>query len=96
MAAVGSYIRSLQERTAETDEVNSQAAIGQVLKAVGRATPSGERSVTLINLISLTGLSEKTVRMAVAYLRDRNLLEGTDDALMLTDLGYKAQFVVAS
>jgi predicted transcriptional regulator len=90
MAAVGSYIRSMQERPS-VNQIDKQIAIGRVLRAV-----SPEAPVTFGGLISSTGMNEQTVRMAVDYLRKADLIKGTDEGLSVTDLGYRAQLIVAS
>jgi hypothetical protein len=47
-------------------------------------------------LLGQTGWPEDFLRTVVTDLKNRNLIEGTDDKLSLTDLGLKAQFIVAA
>lgn len=95
MAAVGSYLRSLQERE-ETEAFDEKAACALVLKTVGRVTGPDRPAVAFDTLISLTGLPVPAVRTGVNFLIKSGLLTGDDDHLSLTELGYRAQFVVAS
>ncbi len=95
MAAVGSYLRALQERE-ETDDIDEKAAYGQVLKTIGRVAGQDRPTVSFNALLVLMGLPVPTVRGAVDFLIASGLLEGSDDHLSLTDLGYRAQFIVAS
>ncbi len=89
MAAVGSYIRALQERPSSTNEIDDQLVIGRVLKAVGA------KPVTIDALRSSTGMTDEQVRMAVEYLLRAKMLSGLNSELAVTDLGRQAQFIVA-
>lgn len=88
MASIGSYILSTQDRI--KGEPDPKTAAAQALKLFGQQPRSvGE-------LLSLTGWPEDFLRNTVMDLRSRELVEGTDDKLSLTDLGLKAQSIVAT
>lgn len=91
MSSVGTYVLSTQERPdADVDEKTAGAT---VLKLLGRSRKTPQ---TFGALLSLTGFSEELLRKSVDRLRADKLLKGGNDGLVLTDLGYKAHFIVAT
>jgi len=87
MASVGTYILSRDRKDAEPDPKTAPA---QVLKLFG------QRPIALTDLLSQTGWSEDFLRTVVTDLRRREMITGSEDKLTLTDLGLKAQYIVAS
>ena len=88
MASVGSYILSTRDRRG--GEPDPKAAPAQCLKLFG------PQPLSFGDLLSQTGWPEDFLRAVITDLKSRNLIEGTDDKLSLTDLGLKAQFIVAA
>jgi hypothetical protein len=89
MASIGSYILSTQQRTKE--EPDPQLAAGQILKLIGQKQPR-----PLMDLVSVTSWSHDYVKTIVDQLRQQELVTGNDEALELTNSGFKAQFIVAA
>jgi hypothetical protein len=87
---VGSYVLSTSERAVSGD-VDLQTACAKVLKILG-----AQKAMSLGALLSLTGFSVSLLRDVVAKLRKDELVAGSDDRLVLTDLGYKAHLIVAT
>jgi hypothetical protein len=88
-STIGSYVLSLKEKSASA-AADTQLASARVLKVFGSSTCSFGQ------LISKTGLPEDLLRSIIEDLRQRQLIEGEDEKLSLTPLGYKAQLIVAT
>lgn len=88
MSSVGSYVLSTRDR--QKSEPDPSTAAAQVLKLFGSQPHS------ISELLSLTGWPESSMKTIVEDLRNRELVEGPDDKLRLTDLGYRAQLIVAT
>jgi hypothetical protein len=90
MASVGSYVLSLNERAGGA-EIDLKTACARLLKLLG------SQPVTSFGaLLSATGFPVALLRGAVDQLKKDDLVTGPDDQLKLTDLGYKAHFIVAT
>jgi hypothetical protein len=90
MSSFGSYVLSTNERASGTD-VDLQTACARLLKTLG-----ANSAMSFGALLSATGFSETLLRDALVRLQRDELVKGTDDKLVLTDLGYKAHLIVAT
>jgi hypothetical protein len=90
MASVGSYVLSLNERAGGA-EIDLKTACARLLKLLG-----SQPATSFGALLSATGFPVPLLRGAVDQLKKDDLVTGSDDQLKLTDLGYKAHFIVAT
>jgi len=90
-SSVGSYVLSGQDR-ANSSEIDPKIACARVLKFLGKM--EGPQSVGA--LLSVTGFSEKVLGDAISLLSKDGLVRIDGDKLSLTDLGFKAQFIVGT
>lgn len=89
MSSVGSYVLSSKERS--EGPVDPRAVCARVLKAL----PRSRNPVSFRTLMSETRFPEAALYEAIEQLRRDRMIEGPPDGLSLTDLGYRAQFIVA-
>lgn len=90
MATVGSYVLSINERSG-SGSVDIKTACAHVLKLLG-----GQQGMSFAALLSATGFPEELLREAVRQLQQEELVTGSDERWILTELGYQAHFIVAT
>ena len=91
IGSVGSYVLSEQDR-AHSSEIDPKIACARILQLLGKM--DGPQSVG--TLLSVTGFPEKVLQDAISILSKAGLVKVDDNKLSLTDLGFKAQFIVGA
>lgn len=90
MASVGSYVLSINERAGEAT-IDKKTACARVLKLLGART-----SMPHDALLSETGFPADLLREVLDQLQRDELVVNADGQWTLTELGYKAHFIVAT
>lgn len=88
MQSVGSYL--------SREELSRRAGLDPTSASVIVLKELGPQPKSFAALLSATAIPEAVLRQAIERLRAERLVDGNDGGYVLTDLGYKAQFVVAS
>jgi len=88
---VGSYVLSGQDLV-KSSEIDPKIACARILKLLGKM--DGPQSGGA--LLSVTGFPEKVLSDAISLLSKDGLVKVDGDKLSLTDLGFKAQFIVGA